>query len=294
MKQLVVLSGKGGTGKTTLTSSFAALSGACVLVDADVDAADLHLVVAHERQESGAFVSGQEAFINRERCLSCGQCRMACRFEAITEDFHVDPLSCEGCGVCVRFCPAAAITMHERDCGQWFRSVSPHGPFLHAQLHIAADNSGKLVSLLREKAREAALASGIGLILIDGSPGVGCPVIASVTGADAALLVTEPSPSGMHDLKRAAELTRHFGVPTYAVVNKADLCEEKADEIEAWCNAHEIKILGRIPFDPAVLVAMTGKTSLVECSAGPAAQAVKELWTRLSGEMNPNNTSSKG
>lgn len=285
MKQLVILSGKGGTGKTTLTASFAALSGHCVLVDADVDAADLHLVVTHTVRENNLFISGQEALIDDDRCIDCGLCRDLCRFNAITPDFHVDPLSCEGCRVCYNNCPEEAIDMHDRECGCWFRSEAGFGPFLHARLNIAAENSGKLVSLVREKAREQAEQSGIDLVLIDGPPGVGCPVIASITGCDVALIVTEPTQSGLHDLRRAAQLTRHFQVPTCAVVNKADLHEVMAQEIETWCELNGIKILGRIPFDTAVVEAMTHKTSLVESSTGPAALAVRRLWERLEMEV---------
>jgi len=281
MKQLVILSGKGGTGKTTLTASFAALAKRCVLVDADVDAADLHLVVAHKEKQKERFVSGQEAFIAENRCTGCGACLTVCRFEAISETFRIDPLACEGCGVCARVCPVQAIEMRERDCGLWYRSEAVFGPFLHAQLHVASENSGKLVSLIREKAREQAHESGIDLVLVDGPPGVGCPVIASVTGCDAALLVTEPTKSGLHDLRRAAELTRHFGVPSYAVVNKADLHEETAAEIETWCRTHGVETLGRIPFDSAVVEAMSKQKSLVEFSDGPAASAVRKIWAQL-------------
>jgi len=284
MKQLVILSGKGGTGKTTVTASFAVLAGFCVLVDADVDAADLHLVVKHEVRESDNFISGKEAVISEELCSSCGICRNLCRFDAITEDLHIDPFSCEGCGVCARACPEEAITMHDSDCGRWFISDSAFGPFVHARLHIAAENSGKMVSLVREKAREEAEQKGIGLILIDGPPGVGCPVIAAVTGCDAALIVTEPTRSGLHDMKRAAELTAHFKIPTFVIINKADLHEETAADIETWCSANGIKTLGRIPFDSAVVEAMTSGKSLIELPEAPAAAALCNIWREMQSE----------
>ena len=284
MKQLVIISGKGGTGKTTVAASFAALSGRCVLVDADVDAANLHLIIEHEVRESDVFMSGKEAVISQESCAGCGMCRRLCRFDAISPDFRVDPLACEGCGVCARACPAEAITMIDRECGRWFVAEAPIGAFVYARLDAAAENSGKLVSLVREKAGEEAGRRNIGLVIVDGPPGVGCPVIASMTGGNAVLIVTEATASGLHDLKRAAELSRHFKVPTFAVVNKADLHEQKTAEIEAWCRDNGITAIGRIPFDPRVVEAMTAGKVLVGDSESVAAAAVLKIWNRLCSE----------
>ena len=286
MKQLLVLSGKGGTGKTSVVASLARLAKNAAFVDADVDAADLHLLLHPKVQHREDFYSGFVAKIDPERCVECGTCRDLCRYDAINESFEVDSFSCEGCGLCEWNCPEEAISLEENLSGQWFISETVNGPMVHAKLGIAADNSGKLVSLIREKSREVAEKEGKDLILIDGSPGLGCPVIASVSGVDMALLIAEPTPSGLHDLERLLELLHHFQVPAFVVVNKADLDDTMAEKIEVRCAEKGVKSLGRIPFDAAVVKALVAGEVLVDYSAGAAALAVKKIWDRLKLELN--------
>ncbi len=285
MKQMVIISGKGGTGKTTVAASFASLAVGAVLADADVDAANLHLILDPAIKVNETFSSGQEAIIDEEICTRCGECRSLCRFDAISEDFRIDSQACEGCGLCARRCPVEAIHMKPCISGRWFISDTRFGPFVHARLGIAADNSGKLVALVREKARELGEQRQSDFLIIDGAPGVGCPVIASVTGCDLALAVTEPTRSGLHDLKRVIELTQHFRVPTLVAINKADLDEEMSDQIEEFCREKHLMLAGRIPFDPSVVKAMVAGETLVDYSAGAAAQALRRLWEVVSGEL---------
>ncbi|NLI81595.1 MAG: 4Fe-4S binding protein [Deltaproteobacteria bacterium] len=285
MLELVVVSGKGGTGKTSLVGAFAALAAEKVLCDADVDAADLHLILAPRIVARNAFWSGRKAVIDPGRCTRCGECLQWCRFEAISTDLVVDELSCEGCGVCVHFCPARAVDFPENNCGEWFVSETPFGPMVHAKLGIAEENSGKLVSLIRREARSLAESRGLGLILTDGPPGIGCPVIASVGGASAVLAVTEPTVSGKHDLKRVADLARHFGVPVMVCVNKWDLHPETADEMERFCRNEGHRFVGRLPFDPAFTRAQILGKTIVEYGDCPGKEAVVSVWEKVYGLM---------
>ncbi len=278
MKELVIISGKGGTGKTSLTASLAAIlsrSKKTVCVDCDVDAADLHLVLAPTLVSEGVFTSGREARIDPDTCTGCGLCAKLCRFDGIEAlpagadgiaKYQV--VSCEGCGVCFDHCPAGAISFEERDCGIKRQSSTRFGPLFHARLYPGAENSGKLVSLLRKEAREYALASkdgdAVDLILCDGSPGTGCPVIASITGADAVLVVTEPTLSGRHDLERVVALCRHFGVKAMVAVNKADINREESARLSAWCDGKAIPLVAEIPWNRTVTAAQTAETSTVE------------------------------
>jgi len=234
MKELVIISGKGGTGKTSIVAAFAALSPNKVLCDADVDAANLHLVTGPRVRETHDFQGGSMAIINHDRCTECGLCRDLCRWDAINSDFEVDAFECEGCGVCVYFCPEKAIDFPVKTCGQWFRSDTRFGPMIHARLGIAEENSGKLVTLVRQKARTLAEERGLNLLLTDGPPGVGCPVIASIGGASVLLIVTEPSVSGRHDMERVTQLAAHFKVPAMVCVNKFDLNLDETRTIEAY------------------------------------------------------------
>jgi MinD superfamily P-loop ATPase len=291
MKELVVISGKGGTGKTSFVASFAALAGQAVLVDCDVDAADLHLVLTPRIVRWEKFVGGSKARIDAGHCTACGKCAPLCRFNAIQRDsagngnagrtFHVDRLACEGCGVCVDHCPERAIEFAPAVAGEWFVSETRFGSLVHAQLGIGAENSGKLVTQLRRAAQHIALQRRLELIICDGSPGIGCPVIASLTGASLALFVVEPTASGLHDFQRVAQLTQRLGVPGAIVVNKADLNPEVSQSLETTASGHDIEALGRVPYDSEVTRAQIASRAVVEVSDGPAARALRQLWQRL-------------
>jgi len=232
MKELVIISGKGGTGKTSLMAAFASLAGNMVLCDADVDAADLHLITAPRVKERHDFQGGHTAIINQDKCTQCGICQDLCKWNAVSDDFEVDSIACEGCGVCVYLCPEKAIDFPLNTCGEWFISDTGFGPMVHARLGIAEENSGKLVSLVRKKAKELADEKKLDLILTDGPPGVGCPVIAAIGGASGVLIVTEPTVSGKHDMERVVRLAAHFKVPAMVCVNKYDLNLDQTHAIE--------------------------------------------------------------
>ncbi|OQX64129.1 MAG: (4Fe-4S)-binding protein [Desulfococcus sp. 4484_241] len=282
MKELVILSGKGGTGKTSLTSAFAAISANKVLCDADVDAADLHLLMAPEIMRQTDFEGGGIAVIDKDRCSGCGRCIELCRFDAISETFEVDPISCEGCGVCVDLCPETAIDFPIQVCGQWYISNTRFGPMVHARLGIAEENSGKLVALVRQEARKIAEEQGLDMILTDGPPGVGCPVIASLGGATALLIVAEPTVSGIHDMNRAVDLARHFNVPAMVCVNKYDLNPDQAARIETGCKQNDVMFVGKIPFDPLFTKAMVeGKTVLEYAPDAQVNKVIRQLWETI-------------
>lgn len=281
MKELVVISGKGGTGKTTITASFAALAKDKVLADTDVDAPDLHLILSPDVKHEEPFKGGHYAVINQEECIVCGECRKLCRFGAINEDYEINPIDCEGCGVCVHFCPVEAIDFPQRVCGKWFISETRFGPMVHAQLDIAQENSGFLATLVRQQAKILAEDRGLDLIIVDGPPGIGCPVIASVTGASAVMIVTEPTPSGLHDLERVWQLAfKHFSIPCMACINKFDLNLEMAEKIEKFCQQNDIVLTGKIPFDPKVTEAVVNGKAIVEYDT-PTANIVAQMWEKV-------------
>ncbi len=285
MKELVIISGKGGTGKTSVTASFAVLAGKSVLADCDVDAADLHLLLKPEIRVRHEFISGREAVVDPEKCRGCGICREVCRFGAVSlldGKASVDPFSCEGCGVCVRSCPEEAIRFPERRCGEWYESETRYGPMIHARLAPAAENSGRLVTRVRKAAREAAEKSGCGFLLVDGPPGIGCPVIASVTGADAVLIVSEPTVSGEHDMERILELAGHFGIPVSFCVNKWDLNPEKTEAMEERARASGAGVAGRIPYDMIFNRAMVLGEPAVLFRESRAAGSLAEIWKNVS------------
>jgi len=291
VRELVVVSGKGGTGKTSLVASLAATSTETVLADCDVDAADLHLVMHPSTYQTESFSGGNRAVIQSERCTGCGKCEELCRFDAISWSgpgngraaitLEVDPIACEGCGVCMHFCEAKAIDFKPAVNGRWFLSETRCGPMVHAELGIAEENSGKLVSLIRKEATELAKRKGYDKVLIDGSPGVGCPVIASITGADLALIVTEPTLSGMHDVERVFALTHHFQTPTVLCVNKWDLNPAITQEIEAVAERQGVRSIGRIRYDRAVTDAQIQKMSIVEHQEFGVAKDVRDICEKV-------------
>ncbi|MFC1967537.1 ATP-binding protein [Chloroflexota bacterium] len=277
MKEIIILSGKGGTGKTSIVGSFAALADRKILVDCDVDAADLHLLLRPQVREEHDFWSGQVAVIDETGCTQCGLCEEQCRFDAI-RDFTIDPVSCEGCGFCSHICPVDAITMRDSLAGQWFVSATEYGPLVHARLGIAQENSGKLVATVRQQARERAEKAGYDYIIGDGPPGIGCPVISSLSGADIALLVTEPTLSGQHDLKRVIGVCRHFGVLAVVCINKYDINEDNTASIEEYCRGQGVTVAARIPYDNSVTEAMVQGVPVVEYSRNGVSLQIEALW----------------
>jgi MinD superfamily P-loop ATPase len=269
MKQLTVISGKGGTGKTTLVGSFAVLAKNKVVADCDVDAPDLHLLLHPEILTKQEFKGLKVAVLDKSRCIECGTCAETCRFDAIvsTEDsgYAVNPARCEGCGACVFTCPK-------------------YGLMAHAQLNIAEEASGKLVTAVRENARQIGEQKGCNLILIDGAPGIGCPVIASLSGVDLALIVTEPTQSGLHDLKRILEVTEHFGVLPTVCINKYDINEAVTEAIAAFCTGKGIEIVGKILYDETITKAMVAGVPVVAYDSEPKSTAAEEItwmWKRI-------------
>ena len=282
MKEIVIISGKGGTGKTSLIAAFASLAQSKVLCDADVDAADLHLIMDPDITKRHDFESGHTAIINQDKCTQCGLCRDLCKWSAISEDFVVDSIECEGCGVCHYFCPEEAIDFPLNTCGEWFISDTRFGPMAHARLGIAEENSGKLVALIRQEGKKLCEENQLDLLLTDGPPGVGCPVIASLGGATAVLIVTEPTVSGRHDMERVAELAEFFKIPAMVCVNKFDLNPDAGQAIEAFAREKNVGVLGRIPFDPAFTRAMVqGKTIVEYDSDSEGCKAVRDMWKDL-------------
>lgn len=287
MKQLVILSGKGGTGKTTVAAALAHLASQempIVLADADVDAANLELVLDPVKQEEHDFMSGQVAVIDAEKCIACGLCAEVCRFDAVMEEggiYRVDPLACEGCASCFYQCPEEAIRMQEQHAGLWFRSDSRFGPLFHAHLFAGQENSGKLVTLVKQQGRLLALDTGAELLVVDGPPGIGCPVISASAGADVALHVVEPTVSGVHDLERIMGTTDHFGVPSLVAINKVDLNLTRSEEIVAFCTEQGVEVVGRIPYDTVVTEAMVRGRPVTDYADGTVTEALEEMWSRI-------------
>ena len=286
MKELVLISGKGGTGKTSVTAAFAALAGQAVLVDGDVDAADLHLLLQPRIRRREAFRSGHEAVIREAECTGCGLCATTCRFDAVRPAregtaYRVESVGCEGCGVCVRICPAQAIDFPERHNGEWYVSDTRRGPMVHARLKPGGENSGQLVALIREEARQLARARGLELILVDGPPGIGCPVIASLTGASTVLVVTEPTLSGLHDMERVLGLARHFNIPALVCVNKWDINPGQTEAIERAAIERGARTAGRIRYDRSVVEAQVGGKVVVEINGSNAARDIRAVWKHI-------------
>jgi MinD superfamily P-loop ATPase len=284
MREIIILSGKGGTGKTSLTGAFAHLAADKIICDLDVDAPDLHLLLHPARQRQEEFFSGHEAVIDPELCSRCGTCASLCQYEAVRqvgEDFAIDPLRCEGCKVCVSFCPEAALRFPERHCGAWYISDTRFGPLVHAQLFPAAENSGRLVMVLKRAARELAKARGADLVLCDGAPGIGCPVISSLSGTDLVVAVTEPTPSGRHDLERLADLCRHFQVELVVIINKYDLNPVETARLEAYCRQQSYPVVGLLPHDPVMTRAMIQGLVITALPETELSRQVRQAWSRI-------------
>ncbi len=282
MKKITVISGKGGTGKTSLVGCFASLAGEkAVLVDGDVDAANLSLITKPARLEEHEFWASKVADINLDSCEDCGLCLELCRFDAISGDYIIDPVACEGCGFCYHACPYDAIRMNEKLSGSWFVSQTPYGSLVHARLGIAEENSGKLVTTIRNKGEEVAELKNKDYLIIDGPPGIGCPVIAALSGVEAALIVTEPTVSGIHDLERILAVCRHFGVEASVCINRFDLEEEQSKIIEEYCQRENVPLAGKIPFDHAFVRAMIEGVPVVDYIDGVLAEKINEVWNTL-------------
>jgi MinD superfamily P-loop ATPase len=281
VKEVVIVSGKGGTGKTSIAGCFAALASNKVLADADVDAADLFILLEPSIQTRESFRGGHTAIIDADKCVECGECLDLCRYDAISRDFVVDKVDCEGCGVCAHFCPAEAIDMHENVCGEWFVSDTRYGPFVHAKLGIAEENSGMLVTIVRHNAKLIAEEEGLDLIIVDGPPGIGCPVISAVTGASLVFIVTEPTLPGLHDMERVAALAKHFNITAAACINKYDLNPEISDMIRSYCEETGVNLVGMIPYDTVVSKALVEKQTIVEYGNGTVSDEIRKIWMSL-------------
>jgi MinD superfamily P-loop ATPase len=292
MKQLTVISGKGGTGKTVITASFAFLAKKKVMADCDVDAADLHLLLHPEIRETHEFAGGNKAVLNQELCTDCGKCTEVCRFDAIRENRGPDPekgiqttidaVSCEGCGVCALICPVQAIQMQESLSGEWYISETEYGPMVHARLGIAEENSGKLVTMVRNNARRIAEEKDLDLVIVDGPPGIGCPVIASITGVDLVMAVTEPTISAISDLERVLSLARHFRIEPVVLINKYDINLENTERIRKFCEKEGIQIVGQLPFDNTFTQAMIEGKTIVEFADSDLGEEIRTIWERIS------------
>jgi len=285
MKQLVIISGKGGTGKTIISAAIATLAQSKVMADCDVDAANLYLLLQPEIQETHLFSGGEKALIDEEKCTLCRECVNVCRFDAIAvkenEEVVIDPISCEGCGVCSFVCPVEAIKMETALSGEWYVSKTKYGPFVHARLGIGEENSGKLVAEVRKKAKEIAEEKDLEFVIIDGPPGIGCPVISSLSGTDLALVVTEPTLAGIHDMERVVQMASHFKTQTACCINKFDINLENSAHIEHWCQKNSIPLLGKIPFDVEVTKSMVQGIPLTEYTNNSASKEMKNIWEKL-------------
>lgn len=305
MKQILVISGKGGTGKTILTASFARLAENKVMADCDVDAADLHLILHPEVKEKHEFKGLPKAFINQEKCTGCGECAIACRYGAIKKvkseklkvksenqkykseksevrSLVIDSISCEGCAICMHVCPVDAISMKDTISGEWYISETKYGPMVHARLGIAEENSGKLVSVVRQHAKSLAQEKNLDYVIIDGPPGIGCPVIASLSGIDIALIVTEPTLSGIHDMERVISVAKHFGIQVACVINKFDINLNNTKNIENWCHINNVPFIGKILYDQSVTESIVNGIPLVEFAENKVTQEMQNIWQTLS------------
>ncbi|MDD4202404.1 MAG: ATP-binding protein [Candidatus Omnitrophica bacterium] len=284
MKEIVVVSGKGGTGKTTITAGFAFLEKNKVMTDCDVDAADLHLLLLPEIKKKEEFISGKTAVIKNDKCFKCGQCEAVCRFGAI-KNFKVDHIACEGCGFCFEICPCDAVIMQDNICGHWFYSDTKYGPMVHAALGAGEENSGRLVSVVRKKAREVAQELKREIIITDGPPGMGCAVLSSLTGADIALIVTEPTCSGLHDLERIIDVAKKFNLKIFVCINKYDINIKMSENIKERCAKKGVQVIAEIPFDKKVVEFLSAGRIIVEDESFEVSKVIKKMWQYLKDQM---------
>jgi len=285
MRQLTVVSGKGGTGKTTFTAAFASLAEEKVLADCDVDAADLHIILKPRIKRSEPFSGGRSPVVDSESCTKCGVCTEVCRFDAI-EDGVLDVIACDHCGLCAYACPENAIAMEEDCNGEWFVSETDYGPMVHARLGMGEENSGKLVTVVRKQASEIAKERNLDLVIIDGPPGIGCPVIASVAGVDLVLVVVEPTLSGIHDMERILGLVEHFKIPALACINKYDINLINTKAIRQYCDRNGIEVVGMAPFDSKVIDALVSRKSIIDYPCGDVSKEVISIWEKVSDRLN--------
>lgn len=293
MPEILVISGKGGTGKTSITAAFTHLSPGAIVCDLDVDAPDLHLILRPAPSPTTLFIAGLEAHVDAAQCTACGICAEMCRFGAVTIDGAtavVNPVRCEGCGVCAHFCTAHAVAMEPKTCGHWSISETRFGKLVHAQLYPGEENSGKLVALLRKEAKQLAKAGGASIILSDGPPGIGCPVISALSGTDLAVIVTEPTPSGVHDLRRVVELCGHFRVSAAVIINKSDLNAAMAREIHADCAAKGLPVVAELPHDPQMVHAMVRGLAITEMGDSPMSRTLRVAWEKIVQLLNVEST----
>jgi len=289
MKEIVIISGKGGTGKTVIAASIAVLAKNKVMGDCDVDASNLYLLLHPEIREKNDFYAGLIPIIDLEKCTNCGRCQEVCRFEAIKtikSQTVIDLVSCEGCGLCALVCPVQAIQMKENHCGEWYIADTKYGPLVYARLGIAEENSGKLVTLVRQNAQAIAKKNDFELIIVDGPPGIGCPLIATLSGANLAVVVTEPTLSGIHDLERVAKVAQHFGVKTVVIINKYDINLENSAKIEDWCKETNISVIGKIHFDNIITEALVKGVPVVEYSDNRVTKEIKNIWQKINQLIN--------
>ena len=290
MKRVVIISGKGGTGKTTVSAALvdlAAREKRLVIADADVDAANLELLLEPQRTSSTPFIAGKTAVIEPSLCVDCGRCMEVCRFDAVQANgqYAIDPQLCEGCLACLHQCPTGAIRVETRQSGEWLRSITPYGPMYHANLWPGEENSGKLVSELIEQAQSEGERENADLLLVDGPPGIGCPVTAACRSADLAILVSEPTVSGRHDLERVLELTRYFNLPAALVLNKATLNEKARTEMLAFARSENMEVFGEIPYDEGAIEALFSAQPLTRMDNHPLKDSLESIWVRLKEKM---------